>query len=123
MSYRQKKKALLRGRVAEWIAVFFLFCKGYKPIARNIRGQKGSGAGEIDLIVKRQNLLVFVEIKHRQSLEKASYAVSPLQQKRLYKGAEAFIKNHPNLSCCNTRFDAFLSSPGRLRHIEDIIRQ
>ena len=52
-------KHLETGKLAEDLAATFLESKGYEIIARNYR----SGHAEIDLIVKKDIFLVFVEVK------------------------------------------------------------
>ena len=69
-----KNKSYAGGRLAEWIALIYLLFKGYFPVAKNVVTGKGTHAGEVDLIVRRGSLLVFVEVKKRQNLEKAAYA-------------------------------------------------
>jgi putative endonuclease len=38
--------------------------------------------GEIDIVARRRNLLVFVEVKARASLDEAAYAVTPRASRR-----------------------------------------
>lgn len=56
-----KRTSTAAGRQGEDLALKFLAKKGYAPVARNFftRG------GEIDLIVKKDGILVFVEVKTR----------------------------------------------------------
>jgi putative endonuclease len=50
------------GRAGEKRAAWFYRLRGFRILARNYRGRDG----EIDLIVQRGSLLVFVEVKTRQ---------------------------------------------------------
>ena len=50
------------GRRGEDMAVAYLRQKGYRVLQRNFRYRRA----EIDLIVRRENLLVFVEVKARR---------------------------------------------------------
>ena len=52
------------GRQGEDLAARLLLQKGYELVARNYR----VGKGEVDLIVKKEGLLVFVEVKTRTNL-------------------------------------------------------
>lgn len=52
-----------RGILGERLAAEFLERKGYRVVARNYRYRRA----EIDLIVKKENWLVFVEVKTRSS--------------------------------------------------------
>ena len=111
------------GKLAELIAAIYFISHGYSIIKRNYITGKGTGAGEIDLIVKRNNLLVFVEVKKRTNLETAAYAISPAQQQRLWKAAENFVQTHTEFSNFEIRFDAFLFAfPFKFKHINDAWR-
>ncbi|MHC1784553.1 MAG: YraN family protein [Anaerolineaceae bacterium] len=52
------------GRWGEHLAEEFLIGKGFSPVGRNIRTE----SGEIDLILEKNNLLIFVEVKTRTGL-------------------------------------------------------
>lgn len=52
-----------KGKEGEEMAAQFLTAKGYEIIARNYRHKRS----EIDLIVKKNNWLIFVEVKLRSS--------------------------------------------------------
>src|SRR3982751_3743722 len=51
-----------RGRRGEKLAVKFLRQQGYKILYRNFRGRTG---GEIDIVARHGDTLVFVEVKTR----------------------------------------------------------
>lgn len=53
-----------KGNEGEQAAAEFLIAKGYEVVERNYRYKRS----EIDLIVKKDNFLVFVEVKVRSSL-------------------------------------------------------
>lgn len=113
-----KNKFYAGGRLAEWIAMIYLLFKGYIPVAKNVVTGKGTHAGEVDLIVRSGKLLVFVEVKKRQSLEKAAYAISERQKQRIVRGAEAFLKKHKEYDSFDIRFDAVLVEfPWHIRHL------
>lgn len=111
------------GKLAELLAAMYFIVQGFWVVRRNFITGRGTGAGEIDLIVRRGKLLVFVEVKKRSDLERAAYAIAPEQQRRIWRAAENFIKNNPQYSDYNLRFDAFLVGK-RLRcsHISDAWR-
>jgi putative endonuclease len=52
-----------KGKEGEALAADFLVAKGFEIIERNYRHKRS----EIDLIVKRNNWLIFVEVKMRSS--------------------------------------------------------
>jgi putative endonuclease len=107
-----------RGIRAESLAAWWLRLKGYAILARRFRPGRGSGAGEVDLIVRRGATLAFVEVKARADLDSAALAISPAQIRRITRGAELFLAAHPALIGCRMRFDAVLVAPWRMpRHI------
>ena len=109
-----------QGKFAEFIALQYLRLKGYSLVACNYTTGRGTGAGEIDIIIKNQNTLVFIEVKKRQTLTDAAYAIQPKQQQRIRRGAEAFLASHPEYYDFNIRFDAILvESPFKIKHIEN----
>ena len=108
------------GKLAEFLACGLLKTKGYKIVARNYKTGKGTHAGEIDIIAKKDNLLVFVEVKKRKTLENAAYAISETQKSRIKKGAEAFLALNPQFENYDMRFDAILIAfPLDFQHIEN----
>ena len=84
-------KANNGGKAAEFLARLYLRCKGYHIIAANVITGKGTNAGEIDIIARRRKLIIFAEVKKRRTIEKAAYAISARQKKRIRRGAETFI--------------------------------
>lgn len=108
------------GRLAEFLALNFLKLKGYNLICRNYITGRGTGAGEVDLILSKGQTLVFTEVKKRSSLEQAAYAVLPRQQERIRRAAEVFLAKNSQYNGCDVRFDVVLVSfPLQIRHIEN----
>ena len=108
------------GYLAESMARWFLRLKGYHIVACNVITGKGTHSGEIDFIARRGKTLVFVEVKKRSSLEKAAYAIKPIQQQRIRNGAATFLKKNPQFADFNIRFDAVLITfPCTIEHIEN----
>ena len=64
---RSWSPTLASGRRGEDLAHRFLQKRGFRVVARNYRSR--SGAGEIDLIARDGDALVFVEVKSRRSEE------------------------------------------------------
>ena len=69
------------GRLGEDLALSFYRIHGYRCLDRRWR----RGGGEIDLVLCRDQVTVFVEVKSRgpRSLGRAAEAVSPYQLQRL----------------------------------------
>ena len=106
--------AFRTGLSAETRAAAYLMAKGYRILAKRFR----TPYGEIDLVARKRNLLVFVEVKARSSLDEAAYAVTPRQQQRIINAAQAWLMAHPEHAEFDMRFDAMLIAPKRLpRHL------
>lgn len=106
------------GKLAEFLARMLMRCKGYRIICGNYVTGKGTHAGEIDFIARRGKTIAFVEVKKRQNLEKAAYAISEQQKRRIINGAQAFLTKHPQYAGYDMRFDAVLVKlPFSLKHI------
>lgn len=104
----KKKTNYKMGHFAEKVALLYLMVKGYKHIAHNHITGKGTGAGEIDLIMYKKKTLVFVEVKKRKNKYVAGEAVTLKNQQRTSKAAEVFLKNHPTYQNAAIRFDVIL---------------
>lgn len=112
-----------RGVRAETLAAWWLRLKGYRVLATGFTLGRGRSAGEIDLIVRRGNVVAFVEIKARANLAQAAQAITPAQQRRIGQAARAFLARRPELAACVLRFDAVLITPAGIpRHICDAWR-
>ena len=107
-------EAFRTGISAEAQAAALLMAKGYRILAKRFR----TPHGEIDIVARRRNLLAFVEVKARNSLDDAAYAVTPRQQARIIAAAQIWLMAHPEHAEYDLRFDAMLIAPRRLpRHV------
>ena len=110
----ERVAAFRTGLSAESRAAAFLIAKGYRILARRFR----TPHGEIDLVARRRNLIAFVEVKARASLDDAAWAVTPRQQQRIINAAQAWLVAHPEHAEFEMRFDAMLIAPRSLpRHL------
>jgi putative endonuclease len=112
---RQERVAAFRlGISAESRAVFFLIAKTYRILARRWK----TPFGEIDIVGRRRNDLVFFEVKARDTLEGAAEAVSERNKQRIVAAAKFWLAHHPEDAQRAIRFDVILMVPGKLpRHI------
>ena len=108
------------GHFAELIARLYLNLKGYRCLAQNYHGIRGTSSGEVDLIMKKNRTIVFVEVKKRSDIDVAAYAVLPKQKARILRTAEIFLQKNPSFQDYNIRFDAVLFCfPLKIRHIRN----
>jgi putative endonuclease len=91
------------GAKGEDLAVRYLKKKGYKVIERNYRCQWG----EIDLVARQGDTLVFVEIKARSSSDFGlpQDAVGRFKQEKLVHVARAYMAEHRLKDEITARFD------------------
>jgi len=108
-----------KGHFAEFYARMFLRLKGYTIKEKNFITGKGTTAGEVDIIALKAHTLVFVEVKERQSIKNALYAIKPMQQQRIINAAKFYIARHKQYQNHNIRFDAVFISGIRIKHISN----
>jgi putative endonuclease len=86
-----KPAHLRRGVLGEKLARRFLRRNGYKILHRNFKGRSG---GEIDVVCRDQDTLVFVEVKTRtrEDFGRPIEAVDRQKQKRISRGALAWLR-------------------------------
>jgi putative endonuclease len=106
----ERVAAFQAGLSAESKASAWLLAKGYRILARRFR----TPYGEIDIVARRRNLLAFVEVKARATIDDAAYSVTPQQQQRIIAAAQAWLMAHPEHADFDMRFDAILIAPKHL---------
>ncbi|HEY1154187.1 MAG TPA: YraN family protein [Pseudolabrys sp.] len=110
----ERVAAFHTGLSAESRAAAWLIAKGFRILARRWR----SPAGEIDIIARRRHLLIFVEVKARDTLDHAAESVTPQQRQRIAAAAEIWLSQHDVSAITDIRLDAMLIAPGKLpQHI------
>ncbi len=107
-------------KIGEGFAAAHLQKKGYHILAQNYRAQRG----EIDLVARDGDCIVFVEVKTRRSLKFGlpQDAVTLRKQQQISKIALAYLQSQ-NLLDALCRFDVIaihLSSRLKLLHLEQI---
>jgi putative endonuclease len=82
---------LQRGASGEKLACRFLRRNGYKVLYRNFRGRSG---GEIDIVCRDNDTLVFVEVKTRtrEDFGRPLEAVDRQKQQRISRGGLAWLR-------------------------------
>ena len=80
-----------KGLWAEFIARMYLRMHGYRIVCSRYITGRNTNRAEIDIIARRKNTLVFVEVKNRQTLQCAWDAITPTQAVRLRRAAETYI--------------------------------
>lgn len=119
-SRQDRQQARRRGIAAETLCVWLLRLKGYRILARDLR----TPVGEIDIVARRGQTLVAVEVKRRGRLEDAAEAIGRDQRRRILRALGWFAQRQPDGDRLSLRFDAMLLDGGLLpRHIRDAWRE
>jgi putative endonuclease len=92
------------GILAEKLAIDFLLQNRYSVLQKRYR----TPYGEIDIVCRQKDVLVFVEVKKRGSLDESAYSISNTQKKRIFEASQFFIQTHPQFEQMEQRFDAIL---------------
>lgn len=108
-----------RGLFAEFLARWYLRFHLYKIVkSRYITGRQTNRA-EIDIIARRQNTLVFIEVKSRPTVNAAWDAITPRQVLRLRRAAETYISKTGWRG--NARFDVIIVCGSKIHWIKNAI--
>ena len=97
-----------RGAEAERWALLWLRRRGLHPLATNYRCR----GGEIDLVMRDRETLVFVEVRFRSSDAFGSGAetVGRTKQQRIVRAASRYLQRHPRWADRLCRFDVISMS-------------
>lgn len=98
-----------RGHRGEWLAALALMVRGYRIVARRYRTK----LGEIDLIARRGDLVLIVEVKVRPTLVEAMEAVARLSERRIEAAAGIWLSRQRDHGRLSLRFDLVAVLPRR----------
>jgi len=106
----QRSPAQTAGDAAEARALAFLQARGLRLVERNV----SSRLGEIDLIMREAETLVFVEVRSRasRSYGGAAASVGPAKQRRLQREAQRYMNARYGDRGPPCRFDVFAIDAG-----------
>jgi putative endonuclease len=118
---RDKARDQRLGHWAESFAAWSLMLKGYRIIDRRY----AAAGGEIDLVARRRDLIIFVEVKARADVERARAAINGFKIERISRAARAWVSRRDGEAQARLnhsyRVDAVLVAPWRWpQHVEDI---
>lgn len=105
-----------KGGFGENNACEYIIKKGFKILERNYR----TSFGEIDIIAKDNNFIVFIEVKYRMSLEHGypREAVGKSKQTKIKNTALNFISEN-DIDNCDFRFDVIEILGNNIEYIEN----
>lgn len=98
--YNQKHKL---GKLGEELSAKYLISRGFEIIAQNYHCPEG----EIDIIARKGNLLIIVEVKTRSTLsaEDTLLAVTKAKQRKISRATAYFLEKNQQFAECNLSFD------------------
>lgn len=93
----------------ETLAARWVQQKGMRVLVRNFAGK----TGEIDLIARDREYLVFLEVRARSNpaFNSAAGSVDRRKQQRILRTAQLFLQRHPELASLPCRFDVIAFQP------------
>ena len=108
MSYRNGAEV----RAARWYRL-----RGYRVLDRN----RWLGGAELDLVVRRGQLLAFVEVKSKNGdgFGDPLEMVDAVKIGRIRRAAELWLATQPGLAALAVRFDVVAIRAGRIEHLPD----
>jgi putative endonuclease len=113
----RRLKAYRRGHRGEWLAALALMLKGFRIIARRYRTK----LGEIDLIARRGDLVLIVEVKVRATLIEAMDAIARQSERRIEAAADLWLARQHDYGRLSVRFDMVAVLPRRWPvHVENV---
>ncbi|MCF6301808.1 MAG: YraN family protein [Devosiaceae bacterium] len=110
MNFSQKntrQQAEAKGRLAETFAVWFLRAQFFSIYARRVK----TPGGEIDIVARRGDLVIFAEVKMRRTKFAMGEALSAVNQRRIISAAHYFLAANPKLFHKSLRFDVIFLAP------------
>ncbi|WP_272008735.1 YraN family protein [Roseovarius sp. ZX-A-9] len=94
-------RAWQSGAAAEGIAVRLYRAAGLDLLEHRWRGQ----GGEIDLILRDGDVIVFAEVKQARSHDAARASLRPAQMRRIHAAASEYLGGQPQGLLSEVRFD------------------
>jgi len=107
ISSAKRKRAEKLGRRAEFFAGLFLRAKFFSILQKRYK----TPIGEIDIIARRGDLLIFVEIKLRRKKSAIAEALQAVNRRRIVGAAKHYLAKNPHLAEKNMRFDVIFLAP------------
>jgi putative endonuclease len=105
------------GRRSEWLAIIWLFFKGYRLLARRFGGK----GGEIDLVMRRGRSVIFVEVKRRGMMEEALVSITPKKRRLVAARVRQWLARNPWAMDHDLRVDAVFLAPLRWpKHVSGV---
>lgn len=114
-----RQTANRRGHRSERLAAASLMIKGFRIVARRFKTR----SGEIDLIARRGDLVLIIEVKARPTLIAAMEAISRASERRIEAAANQWLTRQKDYARLSVRFDLVAVLPWRWPvHVENVFQ-
>lgn len=106
-----------QGRAGEQAALAYLRRQGLKLVEANF----SCGGGEIDLIMRDGDTLVFVEVRERADADHggAAASIGPMKVRRIVHAAETYLQRFDEVPAC--RIDVIAIDAGHIDWLQNAI--
>ena len=106
-----------QGRAGEQAALAYLQRQGLKLVEANF----SCGGGEIDLIMRDGDTLVFVEVRERADADHggAAASIGPMKVRRIVHAAETYLQRFDDVPAC--RIDVIAIDAGHIDWLQNAI--
>lgn len=117
MADNRRIKAEKHGHRAEWLAAWTLRLKGWQICAKRFKTK----SGEVDIIARKRDLIIMVEVKARKTLLEAMDAVNATTQRRIESAGDIWLSRQPDFAKLSIRYDLVAVLPRQWPvHVERI---
>ena len=106
---RKRIRAERLGRWSEYRAALALLLKGDRIVTLRYKTK----AGEVDIIARRGDLVIFVEVKARKDLRAGVDAVSYTAERRIQNAADHWLRRQSDATRLSLRHDIIVVRPWR----------
>lgn len=104
---------------AEFLARNYLRLHGFRILENRYITGRNTNRAEIDIIARRGNLIVFIEVKHRPNITTALDAITGPQAVRLRRAGETYLARCRWMG--DARFDIIAVCGWRIHWIKNAI--
>ncbi len=113
----KRPSTTLLGSAAEDRALAYLQSQGLVLVERNVRSRRG----EIDLVMRDGQVLVFIEVRLRHSATHggAAASIGATKQARMWHAAERYLQRRRQQAAC--RFDAVCIDGDHLTWLKHVL--
>ena len=109
------QSSYIKGILSEIYVLAFLILKGYRPIKWRMR----NAVSEIDLIVRKNKILIAIEVKYRKKSDDGLCAITHKQQKNI-RSAFKIFSSHYKKSYSGLRCDVcVVTHKGHITHLKN----